>query len=201
MLRTILLAFSLLAISSPGFAERQFDQEIGVRLETQWHIGKTHQTQSRWQHSFAIAKTPELFRFIRPIYGIDTGFNEVQPANELVSVLYERRSPFVFEYQLGAFGDSKTMLFGVPVAQQVSPVNSASGKEASWVANPWVWVGAVAVGAAAASGGGGGSSSGDDSSGGTTLVGGDECNGVSGSPTEPEVGSGCQVAGNDPSVQ
>lgn len=198
-----LLTLSLVMASTVTSAERQFDQSIGFRFETQWRFGETHVTQSRWLHSFAVAKTADLFRFIRPVHGVDVEFNKSQTDYELASVIYEYRSPFIFEYQFEALGDAKTSLFGIPVAKQVSPVNSATGKETSWVANPWVWVGALAVGAAAAGGGGGGSGSSIDGSGGTnvnvdpefgTVVGGDECNVVGGSPSNPEIVSGCHVA-------
>ncbi len=170
MRRRLALAVFLISISSLGLADNQFGESIGLRLETQWRIGQKHETQSRWQHSFAIAKTAELFRFIRPMNDMDASYGQAQSEIELASLVYERRSPFVFEYQLGSIGDTKTMLFGVPVAQQISPVNSANGKQSSWVANPWVWVGAVAVGAAAAAGGGGGGGSSSGVNGGGTEV-------------------------------
>lgn len=170
MRRALALGVFFTSISSSLFADSQFGESIGLRLETQWRIGQKHETQSRWQHSFAIAKTGELFRFIRPVYGVDASYSHAEPETQLASLVYERRSPFVFEYQLGSIGDTKTMLFGVPVAHQISPVNSANGKESSWVANPWVWVGAAAVGVAAAAGGGGGGGSSSGFHGGGTEV-------------------------------
>ena len=203
MLYRTLVTHILFLASAVVSAERQFDQSIGLRFEAQWRFGETHETQSRWMHSIALAKTADLFRFVRPVHGIDSKFNASPTDHELATVIYDYRSPFIVEYQREALGDAKTSLFGVPVAMKFSPVNSATGEEASWVANPWVWVGALAVGAAAAGGGGGGGSdSSVDGGGGTnvnvnpefgTVVGGDDCNVVGGSPSEPEVVSGCRV--------
>lgn len=104
--------------------------------------------------------------------------------------------PFA-QFSLSSSGVKTSYLYGIPVAyHNPSLIKHANGSEggSGFFANPWVWVGAVAVGAAVAAGGGGG---GSDSDGGesTTFVGGDDCNVVGGDDTVTS--GGCQAAGND----
>ena len=144
---------------SLGSAQNNLDS-VGLRAEAKIYFGQTHSKQARWMANFAMANTRQLFKYANPVF-LDAEQNTQNKTlnYDPVSVMFEGRSPFPMAFYLTSFGDRSAEIFGTPVAAKISPVNTANGKETSWVANPWVWVGAVAVGAAAAGGGGGGGSS------------------------------------------
>ena len=195
-LKRMLVLVSLLSVSSSIVAEPDIEG-LGLRAEAVYWFGDKHVTQDRWMANFAVANGAQLIRHANPI--VNRHRSHINDLNyEPAIAAFQDRSPFAIQFNFTSLGDRTTMLWGVPVAARISPVRSANGQGSSWVANPWVWVGAVVVGAAA-SGGGGGSDNGSINSG-ETLAGGDECDIVRVSPSDPAVVSGCQVAGNGADV-
>ncbi len=193
----ILAAVFTFSVSCPIVAEPNIDS-FGLRAEAVYWFGRQHSDQDRWVASFALANSAQLIRHANPVSNRHRTYNGDWDY-ELAAAVFQDRSPFAVQFNLTAHGDHTTMLWGVPVAAKISPMRSANGQGASWVANPWVWVGAVAVGGALAGGGGSGSGGGDSSSnnGGTTVAGGEECDVVSVSDSGPSIVSGCEAAGTE----
>ena len=199
-IKRMLFLVSVLSASNLIVAEPDIEG-FGLRAEAVYRFGDKHVTQDRWMANFAVANSAQLIRYANPIANRQR--SHINDLNyEPAIAAFQDRSPFAVQFNFTALGDRTTMLWGVPVAAKISPVRSADGQGSSWVANPWVWVGAVVVGAAASGGGGGGrggSNNGSTNSG-ETLVGGDECDIVRVSPSGPAIVSGCQVAGNGADV-
>ena len=172
--KRMLILVSVLSVSSSIVAEPDMEG-FGLRAEAVYWFGDKNVTQDRWVANFAVANGAQLIRYANPI--VNRHRSHIDDLNyEPVMAAFQNRSPFAVQFNFTSLGDRTTMLWGVPVAAKISPVRSVDGQGSSWVANPWVWVGALVVGAAAAGGGGGGSSSGGGGSGG----GGTEVNVVSG---------------------
>ncbi len=189
----IVFAFS---VAHATFAEPDIEG-FGLRAEAVYWFGHKHMKQDRWATNFAVANSAQLIRHANPM--TNRHRSHIDDLNyDPVVAAFQDRSPFAIQFNITASGDYTTMLWGVPVAAKISPLRSADGQGSSWVAKPWVWVGALAVGGALASGGGGSSGSdGSNADSGTTVVGGDECNIVSADDSGPSVISGCGVLGTE----
>ena len=160
--KRMLVLISVLSVSNSIVAEPD-TEGFGLRAEAVYWFGDKHVTQDRWVAHFAVANSAQLIRYANPI--VNRHRSNIDDLNyEPAMAAFQDRSPFAVQFNFTSLGDRTTMLWGVPVAAKISPVRSVDGQGSSWVANPWVWVGALAVGAAA-SGGGGGSSSGGGSAG------------------------------------
>ncbi len=199
--RVVTLAFTLSPCLS--YAAPPQDQ-VGVLVGFNWNVGDVHPDQSRWQANFALGSTGNIVRSIYEAASINGNVDD-SFQYEYIAGYYHERSLLPLQWSTDSMGNSLGRLYGVPVMTKFSPVFNASGSstgaDSTIVSNPWVWVGAVVVGvAAAAGGGGGGGSNSSSTNSGGTLIGGDECNVVSGGASDPRVVSGCQVAGNDADV-
>ncbi len=174
---------------------------LGFSFHWTYTIGEKHTDQFRWQSSFALAGSNGLHA-----HTARQSNTLIDATEHEVALHYDylmQMSPLPLQVQFNANGDISGALFGIPLVTKTSYTSHAGETTSSgltWTTNPWVWGGAIAIGVAAASGGGGSGGSSNNSANGTTLVGGDECNVVSGSPTNPEVVSGCGVAGNEVNV-
>lgn len=192
--KRMLALVSVLSVSSSIVAEPDIEG-FGLRAEAVYWFGDKHVTQDRWVANFAVANSAQLIRYANPI--VNRHRSHINDLNyEPAIAAFQYRSAFAVQFNFTSLGDRTTMLWGVPVAAKISPVRSVNGQSSSWMANPWVWVGAVVVGAAASSGGSGGGGGSGSSGSETTLVGGDGSCGTEGGTV---VGSDGTVNTDDPS--
>ncbi|WP_372783092.1 hypothetical protein [Litorivivens sp.] len=201
--RVVTLVLALLPCLS--YAASPQDR-VGVLVELNWQLGDIRPDQNRWQANFALGQTGDIVRAVHETASLTA--SKYDPFEfEYVAGYYQEHSLRPLQWSTDSLGNSLGRLYGVSVVSKISPVFNASetstGSSATLASNPWVWIGAVVVGVAATAGGGGGGGGGGGSSNSSgtnnngTLVGGDECDVVSGSATAPQVVSGCQVAGNE----
>ncbi len=184
--RVLMLGF-VLSISSSVFGGADIEG-FGLRAEAVYRFGDKHVAEDRWVASFAVASSSQLVRYANPPINRRSPYlNDLN--DEPTIAVFQDRSPFALQFNFTSFGDHTTMLWGVPVAAKVSPVRSVNGQGSSWVASPWVWVGAAVVGAAALGGGSSGSGGEDGSVGGA---------GSCGTEGGTFVGSGGAVNTDDP---
>lgn len=174
--------------------------QVGVLVELNWNVGDVHPDQSRWQANFALGSTGNIVRSVYETASVNGSVAGSFDYEYFVGY-YQERSLLPLRWSADSLGNSLGMLYGFPVVTKYAPVFTASGNSAgsttTIASNPWVWVGVAVVGLAASAGGGSGSSGNSGTNNGGTVVGGEECDIVSGSATAPQVVSGCQVAGND----
>ncbi len=192
-----------LCCTSPIKAE---EQQYSLVLNFKLQFGSLAVQQDRWVGNLFVSHNARAQAdILQPTQATFLGMNGNEVAHFLTfsgqnARLLTREHTFVRPFaqlSLSSSGVKTGYLYGLPVAyHNPSLIKHANGSEgsSSFFANPWVWVGAVAVGAAAAAGGGGG---GSDSDGGesTTVVGGDNCTVVGGD--DVVTSGGCQAAGND----
>ncbi|MBB3048722.1 hypothetical protein FHR99_002996 [Litorivivens lipolytica] len=153
---------TLLLTLSPGLSYSEPSQnDVGVLVQFNWNIGHVHSEQSRWQTNFAMGSTGNIVRSINETASINRSLDD----SFEFKYLDQKISLLPLQWSMDSIGNSFSMLYGVPVVSKLSPVFNASSNNESGdtiVSNPWVWAGALVLGAAAASGGdGGGSSTGD----------------------------------------
>lgn len=171
--RIVSVAVSLFFASTASLclAEPFGHDELGVLVQARWSIGELHSEQNRWQAHIALNSASDVARTVNKFALTKYGLADSLQDDSLAGY-FQQRSPHTLLFSLDASGNGMGYLYGLPVMGKFSPVLHAAGTESStggsFIANPWVWVGAVAIGVAASSGGG--SSGGGSGEGNTTSV-------------------------------
>lgn len=196
------IAAFLCCISPTKAAEQQYSLTLNFTLQ----FGSLAAQQDRWVSNLFVSHNARAQADVLQSSQVTSlgmngnGVSHLLASSGKNALLLTQSHPFVrpfAQFSLSSSGIKISYLYGIPVAyHNPSLIKHANGSEgsSSFFANPWVWVGAVAVGAAVAAGGGGDGSNynGGES---TTLVGGDDCTVVGGDDTVTS--GGCQAAGND----
>lgn len=135
-------------------------KQPSVLLEFDWQIGDVHTEQRRWGVSFAMGSAGDVHRSINKRASLQSG-QKVEIGNEILAGYFQERSPYALKWSTDSFGNSLGLLYGLPVMEKFSPVLNATdnsdGSSTSVFANPWTWVGAIAIGLAVSSSDNGGS--------------------------------------------